>query len=362
MKKDPRIAIMEEIPHIFNKRPLIIAGPCSAESRTQMMNCAQQLRETNQATIFRAGIWKPRTRPGQFEGSGDEGLKWLLEVKQTFNFPVITEVATTKHVEKVLKAGIDMIWIGARTTSNPFSIHEISKALEGVDIPVFVKNPANPDLDLWIGAIERFKNAGIRQIAAIHRGFYPYEPTKYRNIPKWEVPIELKTRIPDLPILCDPSHIGGARANILEVAQYAYDIMMDGLMIEVHPNPDVAKTDSKQQLTPKEFGEVMSNLIIRVQGDLNPPSQLERMRMQIDSIDQQLIDLLGKRFDISRNIANYKKDLNLAPFQLKRWRSIIDSRKLQAKNIGINPDFIMKLLQSIHKESIAIQNEIMKKP
>ena len=341
--------------------PFIIAGPCSAESRDQMLNCARDLKTTNQVTVFRAGIWKPRTRPVQYERAVDKVLEWLLDVKEQYKMPVITEVATTKHVEKILKAGIDMIWIGARTTSNPFSIHEISRALEGVDIPVFVKNPANPDLDLWIGSIERFKNAGIKQIAAIHRGFYPYEPTKYRNIPKWEVPIELKTRIPDLHIICDPSHIGGLRTSIFEIAQYAFDIMMDGLMIEVHPDPDNAKTDAKQQITPIEFGQIMTNLHIRKQSDSNKPNHLDRLRIQIDSIDQQLIELLGKRFDVSRNIAQYKKELNLAPFQLKRWRSIIESRKLQAEELGLNPEFIMRMMQMIHKESIAIQNEIMKR-
>jgi chorismate mutase len=344
-----------------NPKPFIIAGPCSAESRSQMLRCASELQKTGKIDVFRAGIWKPRTRPGQFEGTGTKGLEWLSEIKKTFNLPVITEVATAKHVEKIVEAGIDMIWIGARTTGNPFSVHEIAESLRGVNIPVFVKNPSNPDLELWMGAIERFMRIGITNIAAIHRGFFPFEPTAYRNIPKWEVPIELKTRMPDLPILCDPSHITGNRHSISEIAQYAFDIMMDGLMIEVHPNPDEAKTDAQQQLSPDEFGKIIDKLHIREQTENTQPNQLERMRLQIDSIDQQLIELLGKRFEISRKIAQIKKEQNLAPFQLKRWRNMIDSRIRFAEKAGINPNFVMQLLQSIHKESIAIQNSIMNK-
>ncbi len=340
-------------------KPIIIAGPCSAENRKQMLQCASELQMTGKINVFRAGIWKPRTRPGQYEGSGIKGLEWLSEIKKTYHLPVITEVATAKHVEKILEADIDMIWIGARTTGNPFSIHEIAESLKGVNIPVFVKNPSNPDLELWLGAIERFMQAGVTRIAAIHRGFYPFEPTIYRNIPKWELPIELKTRMPNLPILCDPSHITGNRRSIGEISQYAFDIMMDGLMIEVHPNPDEAKTDAQQQISPKEFSQIMEKLKIRGQTESSKPTQLDRLRLQIDSIDQQLIELLGKRFELSKKIAHFKKEQNLAPFQLTRWRGIIKSRKQQAEKVGINPQFVMQLLQSIHRESIAIQNAIM---
>lgn len=342
-----------------NTTPFIIAGPCSAESREQLNSCASSLVGTGKIDAFRAGIWKPRTRPGQYEGTGTKGLEWLVEIKNRYDLPVITEVATAKHVEKVLKAGIDMIWIGARTTGNPFSIHEITEALTGVDIPVFVKNPSNPDLELWIGAIERFERAGITKIAAVHRGFYPFEPTLYRNIPKWEIPIELKTKMPELKIICDPSHIAGNSALIFEIAQYAFDIMMDGLMIEVHPNPKVAKTDATQQITPTDFASIIDKLKIRTQSGHVNIDQLERMRLQVDSIDQQLIELLKKRLDISKKMGEYKKQQNLAPFQIKRWRNIIESRIIYAADLGIDPDFMMRILQLIHKESIATQNKIM---
>ncbi len=345
---------------LFNRnKPLIIAGPCSAESREQMFECAEALAKTGKVDAFRSGVWKPRTRPGQFEGLGETALQWLTEIKQQFNLPVITEIATPQHLEKCLKYGIDMLWIGARTSGNPFSINEIAEALRGVNIPVFVKNPPNPDLELWIGAIERIKNSGIRTIAAIHRGFYPYRTSIYRNIPQWEIAIELKIRYPDLPILCDPSHIAGDHSRIFDVAQYAFDIMMNGLMIEVHPNPEVAKTDALQQITPQRFNEIMNLLQVRNQTSNSTPSVLDQYRMQIDSIDYQLIELLGKRFEISYKIAEFKKQNRLAPFQINRWKQIIETRQRQAEAVGLNPDFILQLLQCIHKESISVQNRHM---
>lgn len=343
----------------IQQRPVLIAGPCSAESREQVLNCAEQLYKSGKADIFRAGIWKPRTRPSQFEGIETEGLKWLAEVKEIYGLPVITEVATAKHVEQILKAKIDMVWIGARTTSNPFSVNEIASALKGVDIPVFIKNPINPDLQLWIGAIERIANAGIKHITAIHRGFFPYEPTTLRNIPKWEIVIDLKTHLPLLPIFCDPSHIAGITDKILEIAQYALDIMMDGLMTEVHPNPSKAKTDALQQLTPAEYIQLIENLKFRNRSSNTFRSKIDKYRLQIDSIDMQLLELLGKRIAISEQIAIEKKILSIAPFQLDRWRTIITTRLEYAKKVGLNEDFVNNILQIIHNESINIQNRLM---
>jgi len=291
------------LPWFDHKKPIIIAGPCSAESYEQLNECARELSSQGKTDVFRAGVWKPRTRPGHFEGVGETALQWLAEIRKTYNLPVITEIATPRHLEKVLKYGIDMVWIGARTTGNPFSINELVHALRGVDIPVLVKNPPNPDLDLWIGAIERLKNVGINRIAAIHRGFYPYRTSIYRNIPQWEIPIELKIRLPEIPVICDPSHIAGSQDRVFEVAQYAYNIMLDGLMIEVHPVPEKAITDALQQITPQRFSEIINQLQIRQQTGDQKLAILEQYRMQIDSIDQQLIELLGKRFEISHKIA-----------------------------------------------------------
>ena len=343
----------------IEKRPYLIAGPCSAESRQQVLTCAKLLADSGKIDAFRAGIWKPRTRPGQFEGMDTKGLKWLSEVKERFGLPTITEVATSKHVEQILNAGIDMVWIGARTTSNPFSVNEIALALKGVDIPVFVKNPINPDLQLWIGAIERLINVGIKQITAIHRGFFPYEPTSLRNIPKWEIAIELKTYMPELPIFCDPSHIAGIVGKIPEIAQYALDIMMDGLMVEVHPNPSKAKTDVLQQLSPVEYIKMIDNLNFRHQSTDITHSKIDKWRLQIDSIDLQILELLGKRFAISEQIAIEKKALSFAPFQLERWRKIIKTRLEYANKIGLNENFVNTILQIIHRESINIQNQLM---
>jgi len=340
-------------------RPYLIAGPCSVETKEQLFECAKSLVETGKIDVFRAGIWKPRTRPGNFEGTDIQGLIWLSEVREKYKIPVITEVATPKHVEKVLTANIDMLWIGARTTSNPFSVNEIAQALKGVDIPIFVKNPTNPDLQLWIGAIERLENVNIKQIAAIHRGFFPYEPTTLRNIPKWEIVIELKTLMPDLLIFCDPSHISGSTEKIAEISQYALDIMMDGLMIEVHPEPSKAKTDAKQQLSPLEYSSIIDNLSYRNQFEDTIPSNLEKWRLQIDSIDFQLLELLGQRHEISKKIAAEKKILNYAPFQIERWKTIIKTRQEYACKLGLSEEYVSKLLQIIHKESINIQNQQM---
>lgn len=337
--------------------PLIIAGPCSAESEEQVMKTAMELTAIEEVSVFRAGIWKPRTRPGTFEGAGKKGLKWLKKVKQETRLLVITEVANPQHVEDVLKEGIDMIWIGARTTANPFSMQEIADALAGVDIPVFVKNPINPDMELWIGAIERLHKAGIRRLAAIHRGFYPFEQTLYRNIPRWEMPIELKRRFENLPVICDPSHMAGTTEYIKSLSQKAMDLNMNGLMIESHFNPAVALSDAAQQLTPEKLAELLKGLKIRTpqfpEGTYS--DLLTQFRDQIDSIDNQLIELLAKRMEIVREIGAYKKDQNITILQLRRWKEIFDTRIAHSSEKNISRDFMVKLLQLIHDESIREQ-------
>ncbi len=345
----------------ITRGPLIISGPCSAESRNQLLETATQLCQVKEVSIFRTGIWKPRTRPGYFEGVGEEGLEWLEEVKQKTGFPVAVEVANAHHLELVLKYNIDMVWIGARTTSNPFSIQEIANKLAGADIPVLVKNPINPDLNLWIGALERIHDAGIRKLAAVHRGFYPFEQTHLRNIPKWEVPIELKTRINEMPIICDPSHIAGNREHIADISQKALDLNMDGLMIESHFDPDKALSDAQQQITPQNLDTLLQNLIYRSieSGDALFQDTMETLREKIDSIDEQIIELLAKRMDVVEEIAKYKSQKKVTIFQLRRWQKIISSRLSRGKRLGLSEKFIRELLQLVHKASITRQNEIM---
>ncbi len=340
---------------------LFIAGPCSAESEEQMLQTAKEIVKIPSVNIFRAGIWKPRTRPGYFEGVGDIGLHWLKEVKAQTGLLTATEVAFPEHVEKCLKEEIDILWIGARTTANPFSVQEIASALKGTDTMVLVKNPVNPDLDLWIGGIERLHKAGIQKLAAIHRGFFPFERTKLRNIPKWELVIELKRRFPELPIICDPSHIAGKPDFIPAVAQKALDLNMDGLMIETHIEPARAKSDSAQQVTPSWLKELLQNLKIRTENpsDKKLINWLEQFREQIDSIDAQLLELLAQRMDIIKQIGAYKCEHNISVFQLRRWEKIIKSRTNQGEQLGLDEDFIIKLLQLIHKVSIQKQSEIM---
>jgi len=345
------------------KGPFIIAGPCSAESEEQVLKTAREIEKIGCVHVFRSGIWKPRTRPETFEGVGDQGLKWLQRVKAETNLLVTTEVAQAEHVEKCLKAGIDILWIGARTTANPFSVQTIADALKGVDIPVMIKNPINPDIQLWIGALERIAKAGINKIAAVHRGFYPFEETSLRNIPKWEIPIELKRHFNNLPIICDPSHIAGNRINIMDISQRAMDLNMDGLMIESHIHPDKALSDAQQQITPKELEKILSKLVYRKpsfeQEDLL--DKLEQYRNQIDSIDYQVLELLANRAKITKEIGHYKHANNIAVFQLKRWEQIFKTRNDIGHKLGLSKDFIKKLLQLVHKESIQIQIEIMRK-
>ncbi len=342
---------------------LIISGPCSAESEKQVMETAGELKQTGNVHIFRSGIWKPRTRPGSFEGVGEEGLQWLNRVKEEIGFRVAVEVAAPDHIEKALKYNIDLLWIGARTTSNPFSVQELAQSLKGVDIPVLIKNPLNPDLSMWIGALERFYNSGTRKLGAVHRGFYPFEPTKLRNIPKWEVPIELKTRYHKLPLFCDPSHISGTKGYIQEISQKALDLNMNGLMIEAHINPQEALSDVAQQLGPEELARLFEQLVFREINceDRKFMDMLESLREQIDSIDKQILELLAQRMSVVGEIGKYKSQNKVTIFQLRRWEKIISSRVEQGLKLGLSEDFIKHLLELVHKESIQKQAGIMNK-
>jgi len=343
------------------KKPIIIAGPCSAETEEQVFNTAKALASSNQVNMLRAGIWKPRTRPGNFEGIGEIGLKWLVDAGKAHNFPTTTEVANAKHVEQALKAGVDVLWIGARTTVNPFSVQEIADAVKGTNIPMMIKNPINPDTQLWVGAIERIATAGINEISAIHRGFSSFEKTKFRNEPKWGIPIELMRLFPDLPIICDPSHIGGTRELIEPLSQKALDMNMAGLMIETHLTPDKAWSDAKQQVTPKRLNEILSNLIVREKDIENQDflTKLDALRTQIDDSDQRLLEILAGRFKIISEIGQYKKDNNTTILQSDRWFEILKNRKENGIELGINEEFIDSLVKLVHKESVLLQTKIM---
>ena len=341
--------------------PLLISGPCSAETREQVIETATRLAKTGKVQLLRAGIWKPRTRPNSFEGVGEIGLEWMAEAKKITGLPITTEVATAHHVELCLKHGVDAIWIGARTTVNPFSVQEIADALKGVDIPVFVKNPINADLQLWIGGLERIHQAGITKLAAIHRGFSYYGPTVYRNKPMWEIPIALKAMYPEIPIFCDPSHICGRRDILLSVAQKAMDLGMSGLMLESHITPDEAWSDAKQQITPEQLAELIDQLEVR-STDLPVDiidDQLIDFRQKIDNIDEQIIQLLGDRMRIAEAIGEYKKEKNITILQLDRWREILKTRSVWTKEAGLSKDFTEKYLEQLHKESIRTQTKVM---
>jgi chorismate mutase len=341
---------------------LLIAGPCSAENEEQVLATAKELSLNTKVKIFRAGIWKPRTRPDGFEGIGNPGLQWLKKVKETTGLLTTVEVATTNHIEECLKNGVDILWIGARTVGNPFSMQELAEVLKGIDIPVFIKNPLNPDLKLWLGAIERLNNVGINKIAAIHRGFYTYNSKSYRNSPLWEIPIELKRIVPDLPIICDPSHIAGDRKLIASVSQRALDLEMDGLMIEVHPDPANALTDAKQQLTPSEFNVLIDGLIFRHEvGSKAFQNKLANLRAKIDIVDDELIHVLSKRMNLVIQIGEFKKENNITILQLKRWNEIINNRLEKAEQLCLDKIFVMNLLEILHQESIQIQNNILNK-
>jgi chorismate mutase len=341
-------------------RPILIAGPCSAETEEQVLRTAREL-ATQDIDLFRAGIWKPRTRPGAFEGVGVEGLRWLRRVKEETGMKVTTEVANTQHVFEALKYGIDVLWLGARTTVNPFSVQEVADALKGVDVPVIVKNPINPDLKLWMGAIERIHKAGITRIAAIHRGFSYHGDTKYRNVPRWQIAIELKRRFPDLQLFCDNSHICGNRHMLREVAQKALDLNYDGLMTEVHPDPDNAWSDAEQQITPTHFGELLRALVLRELTTDDPEflETLDHLRHEIDEIDEDLLNLLGRRMDLAEAIGRYKKRNNIAILQTDRWNEILERGLSKGKLKGLSEEFVSVLLRAIHQESINHQVRVM---
>lgn len=342
-------------------QPLLIAGPCSAESEDQVLATAHGIAKTGKVKVFRVGIWKPRSRPGTFEGAGNDALQWLKRVKEETQLLTAVEVATPAHVELAVEAGIDILWVGARTTANPFSVDQIANALKGVDVPVMVKNPVNPDLELWIGALERLNRSGLNKLAAIHRGFYPYEKTRLRNIPKWELAIDLKSKFPNLPILCDPSHIAGQAALVPEIAQKALNLSLDGLMIEVHCNPAIALSDAKQQITPAQLKTLLNDLVFRSPSSANNEfvDKLEQFRNKIDSIDQQMIELLGQRMRIVEEIGEYKKQNNVSVFQLYRWENILKSRIEYGERLGLNVEYIKNLLQLVHNESIRKQADIL---
>lgn len=347
----------------FYESPLIIAGPCGAESREQLLETAKQLSELKRISLFRAGVWKPRTRPNSFEGKGEDALKWLQEVKSIYGLKTTVEVANAQHTELALKYGIDVLWIGARSTVNPFSVQEIADVLKGVDIPVMVKNPIHADLQLWVGAVERIYNSGIHKIAAIHRGFHYYGKTKYRNKPMWQIPIELRTLLPDLPVICDPSHISGNTTLIQAVSQKALDLGMNGLMIESHYNPKNALSDAQQQLTPAELSEMLKKLILRKQNsdDSALLDKLAQFRSMIDEIDDELINVLKKRTQVIEQIGRHKKEHNITIFQLERWQEILRTRAQWAEKSGISRIHIERICQLLHEESIRIQNDVMNK-
>ncbi len=342
-------------------RPLLISGPCSAETEEQVLETARALKDLN-VSVFRAGIWKPRTRPNTFEGVGSEGLKWLSKVKKETGLKVATEVANAKHTYEALKHNIDVLWIGARTTVNPFAVQEIADALQGVDIPIFIKNPINPDLELWIGALERINKAGITKLGAIHRGFSSYGDSAFRNAPNWQIPIELKRRFPELLIINDPSHIGGKRDLILEISQKAMDLDFDGLIIEVHANPDEAWSDASQQLNPLQFKEVIESLKIRSKGESQQKhSRLSELRKKIDHFDHELMEILEARMKVAGEIGEFKRDNNMIVLQNNRWNEVIEQSIALGNAKGLSPDLISKIFKAIHQESINKQTDIINK-
>ena len=346
------------LPNINNTRPLVISGPCSAETEEQVMTTAKALSAAG-IQIFRAGVWKPRTKPGGFEGVGSPALKWLQQVKKETGMYTTTEVATEKHVCEALKSDVDILWIGARTTANPFAVQGIADTLSGVDIPVLIKNPINPDLELWVGAIERLYNAGLHRLGVIHRGFSSPDKTVYRNTPQWHIPIELKRRFPTLSIICDPSHIAGKRDMLLKISQQAMDLSYDGLMIESHCSPDDAWSDKDQQITPSALKELLNTLIIR--DTAQTTEDLSALRSQIDELDNELLRLLAKRMRISREIGQYKFDHNMLVLQTSRYEHIRNDRAKLAEQMDMPGEFVKQVLEAIHSESVRQQMVVMEK-
>ena len=339
-----------------SNRPFVIAGPCSAETEEQVMTTALQLAMRG-CRMFRAGVWKPRTKPGGFEGNGEKALPWLKRVKDETGMLIATEVATPEHVELSLKYGVDILWIGARTSANPFAMQAIADSLQGVDVAVMVKNPVNPDLELWIGALQRINQAGVKRLAAIHRGFSSYDNKIYRNQPMWQIPIELCRRIPELPIICDPSHIGGRRELIAPLCQQAMDLGFDGLMVESHCSPDAAWSDAKQQVTPDVLDYILGLLVIR--DETVTTEGISALRKQIDEIDNSLMELLAKRMRVCREIGHYKKEHNMTVLQTGRYNEILDKRGAQGSLCGMDPNFVKEIFEHIHEESVRQQMDII---
>ena len=346
---------------LLQKRPLIISGPCSAETEEQVVQTATKLAATGKVDILRAGIWKPRTRPGSFEGIGTKGLPWLQQAKKESGLPVAVEVATAKQVEDALHFGVDVLWIGARTTVNPFSVQDVADALKGADVPVLIKNPINPDLELWIGAVERVANAGIKNIGLIHRGFSSYGNTEYRNAPMWHLAIEMKRRNPGMLLINDPSHICGRRDILMDVAQKAIDLDFDGLIIESHIDPDNAWSDAKQQVTPERLGEMISSIVWRTEeiDSEELHAVMEKMRQQINQLDDELLQLIGQRMKVADKIGQYKKDNNITILQTNRWNAILERAYERGDKLGLSQEFITKYFDAVHMESINHQNKIM---
>ena len=339
-----------------NDRMFVIAGPCSAESEEQIMCTARELASKG-CHNFRAGVWKPRTKPGGFEGHGEPALQWMKQVKEETHMKVGTEVATPEHVELAMKYGMDILWIGARTSANPFAMQALADSMKGIEIPVLVKNPVNPDLELWIGALERLNAAGIKNLGVIHRGFSSYDKTIYRNLPMWQIPIELRRRIPELPIICDPSHMGGRRELVAPLCQQALDLGFDGLMVESHCDPDKAWSDAKQQVTPDVLDYILS--ILQVREVKENVEGINTLRKQIDGLDNELINLLSKRMRVCREIGQYKKDHNMTVLQTGRYNEILDKRGAQGALCGMSADFVKNIFEHIHEESVRQQIEII---
>jgi chorismate mutase len=346
---------------VWKKRPLIISGPCSAETEEQVLATAKRLADTGSVDMLRAGIWKPRTKPGMFEGVGTKGLPWLQQAKKQTGLPVTVEVATAKQVQDALTFEVDVLWIGARTTVNPFSVQEVADALKGTDVPVMIKNPINPDLELWTGAVERIARAGIKQIGLIHRGFSSYGNTEYRNAPMWHLAIEMKLKYPELLFINDPSHICGRRDILMEVMQKAIDLDYDGLMVESHIDPDNAWSDAKQQVTPERLKEMLGSIIWRKE-DISSDeyhAALEKLRQQINHLDDELMQLLGQRMRIAEQIGRYKKDNNITILQTNRWNEIIERAFLKGEKFGLSKEFITRYFDAVHMESINHQKKIL---
>ena len=349
--------ILEKIDIFENSvLPLVIAGPCSAESEEQVMAVASELKDKG-VTLFRAGVWKPRTRPGCFEGVGQEALRWLQRVKRELDMPVATEVATAVHVEQALAAGVDLLWIGARTTANPFAVQEIADALRGVEVPVLVKNPVNPDVDLWIGAFERLYNAGVKRLGAIHRGFSAYGEKFYRNAPQWQLPLEFRRRMGDIPMICDPSHIGGKRELVLSLSQQALDLDFDGLMIETHCNPVCALSDARQQVTPDELAAILAKLVRRSSDSVN--ADFTSYRNRLDEIDDKLMELLVKRMAVSREIGVVKREKGLTVFQPFRYKETIERYTRYCNDSEIDIEAVKSVFEAVHSESIRQQLKVV---